>query len=123
MADQNKLQDPENQKKLNHFLIEHAPLINLHAKKLQNEGKVGSDIDTSDLHMAGFHGLMEAVHRYDPNVGASFSTYAGTRIRGKMLDHLSESSGIPKTLRDQARRLKEAENKPAPTKVEPPEES
>lgn len=100
------LKDINRQKKLNHFLAEHAPLINLHVKKLQREGKIHQDIDHTDLHEAGFHGLMEALHRYDPKVGASFATYAGTRVRGKMLDHITASGPIPKSLQAQAKRLK-----------------
>lgn len=94
------------QKLLNQFLVEHAPLINLHVKKLQREGKIGPHIDPTDLHEAGFHGLVEALHRYDPNVGAAFGTYAGTRIRGKMLDHVVSSGEVPKTLQTRAKNLK-----------------
>jgi RNA polymerase sigma factor for flagellar operon FliA len=102
----NPLQDPLNQKKLNDFLIEHAPLINLHVKKLQNQGKIPNGIDPTDLHTAGFHGLMEAVHRYDPKAGAAFATYAGHRIAGKMLDHIASLDEVPKTLRTQAKNIK-----------------
>ena len=117
MAD-DTLKDPDKQKKLNHFLAEHAPLINLHVKKLEREGKLHQDIDHTDLHEAGFHGLMEALHRYDPKIGASFSTYAGTRIRGKMLDHVTASGAVPKSLQTQAKNLKALQNQ----KPEMPEE-
>ena len=100
------LRDPKNQKLLNHFIAEHAPLINLHVTKLRNEGKLSSDIDHDDLHMAGVHGLMDALHRYDPKVGASFSTYAQTRIRGRMLDHITSQSDVPKSVAQQAKNLK-----------------
>lgn len=123
MAD-DPLKDPEKQKRLNHFLAEHAPLINLHMKKLQREGKIHEGIDPTDLHEAGFHGLMEALHRYDPKVGANFSTYAGTRIRGKMLDHVTESGAIPKQLQTQAKNLKalQTQQQAQPKKPETPEE-
>ena len=97
---------PENQKKLNDFLIEHAPTINLHVAKLKNEGKIPEGVDEGDLHMAGFQGLMEALHRYNPDAGANFSTYAGTRVRGKMLDHIVEQGDIPKSIMSQASKLK-----------------
>jgi RNA polymerase sigma factor for flagellar operon FliA len=118
MAD-DPLKDPDKQKKLNHFLAEHAPLINLHLKKLHREGKIHQDIDHTDLHEAGFHGLMEALHRYDPKIGASFGTYAGTRIRGKMLDHITSSGPVPKSLQTQAKNLKALQ---AQKKPETPEE-
>ena len=104
---------PENQAKINDFLIEHAPIINLHVKKLQNEGKIPEGVDPSDLHLAGFHGLMDAMHKYDPNVGANFSTYAGRRVRGKMLDHIVEQGAIPKTVMTQAKNIKALKPGPA----------
>jgi RNA polymerase sigma factor (sigma-70 family) len=102
----NPLDDPNNQKKINDFIVEHAPLINLHIKKLMASGKIPENVDPSDLHMAGFQGLMEALHRYDPKIGASFSTYAGTRINGKMLDHVASQDYVPKTARIQAKNIK-----------------
>jgi len=103
----NPLDDPQNQEKINHFLIEHAPLINLHFKKLMDAGHIPKESDPSDLHMAGFEGLMDALHKYDPKVGSSFSNYAGHRIRGKMLDfaHSNYADHIPKTERIQAKKL------------------
>ena len=105
----NPLDDPKNKAKLEAFLIEHAPTINMHVKKLKAEGKIPQHIDDGDLHMAGFRGLMEAAHRYKPEVGANFSTYAGTRIRGKMLDHVAESGDIPKHLMNQAKNIKNSQ--------------
>ncbi len=100
------LDHPDNQKKINDFLIEHAPTINMHVSKLKNEGKIPEGVDESDLHLAGFQGLMEALHRYKPDAGANFTTYAGTRIRGKMLDHVTETGAIPKSIMTQAKNVK-----------------
>jgi RNA polymerase sigma factor FliA len=104
---------PENQAKLNDFLAEYAPLINMHVKKLKNEGKIPEGIDESDLHVAGFHGLVDALHKYDPNVGANFQTYGGRRIRGKMLDHIVEQGAIPKSVMTQAKNIKALKPGPA----------
>jgi len=102
----NPLDDPKNRAKIEQFLIEHAPTINMHVKRLKAEGKIPSHIDEGDLHMAGFHGLMDAIHKYNPEVGASFSTYAGRRIVGKMLDHVVEQGDVPKNLMTQAKNIK-----------------
>ena len=106
MNKKSPLDHPENQQKINDFLIEHAPTINLHVTKLKNEGKIPEGVDEGDLHMAGFQGLMEALHRYKPDLGANFSTYAGTRIRGKMLDHIVEQGAIPKSIMTQASKIR-----------------
>lgn len=116
------MDSPENKSKFDHFLLEHAPLINLHVKKLQNEGKIPEGIDPNDLHMEGFHGLVHALHKYDPSVGASFPTYAGTRIRGKMLDYLSSLDPVHKVIRSQVKNVEKLNAPVAPVKITKPEE-
>lgn len=49
-------------------------------------------IPTEDLVQEGEIGLWSAVQRYDVRGGASFITYAATRIRGAMLDALRRNS-------------------------------
>jgi len=77
---------------LNDMLIEYAPLINMHANKLHKSG-LPPHIELTDLHSHGMHGLIDAFHLYDPKKGASFSTYASNRIKGKMMDHVTSSGG------------------------------
>lgn len=86
MADDNKRDH------LNDMLIEWAPMINMHASKLERGG-LPPHIDTTDLHSHGMHGLIDAFHKYDPKRGVDFSTYASRRIKGKMLDHVTSSGG------------------------------
>jgi RNA polymerase sigma factor for flagellar operon FliA len=106
------LDDPENKHIFNQFLLEHAPLIHLHVKKLQNEGKIPEGVDVNDLHMEGFHGLVDALHKYDPSIGASFATYAGRRIQGKMLDHLTSLDPVGKQVRTRIKNVASL-NKPS----------
>lgn len=112
------LDDPENKKKLNFFMAEHAPLINMHANKLKNAGFIPKDLDINDIHMAGVYGLMDALHKYKPDTsgGKNFADYAHARIRGSMLEHVKQHTGIPKHLITQAKNLRALENKAAPVK-------
>ena len=103
------LKDPANQKLLNQFVTEHAPLINLHSKKLQGAGKVHEGVESDDLHMAGFHGLMDALSRYKPGMGTKFSTYAGRRIAGKMGDHVVAAGEVPKEAMRRAANIRATE--------------
>ncbi len=120
-----KLKDQANQDKLNAFFSEYAPLIKLHVTKLKSQGLLPNDVDESDLHLAGFRGLMEAAHRYNPEVAARtsktegsnvFAKYASTRIRGKMLDHVNEkySDHVPKHIRTQAKNFAKLNSTQAP---------
>ena len=52
---------------------------------------LGKRVHLGDLEGHGFDGLLEAAVRYDETRGASFSTFAGHRIRGAMLDGVRAS--------------------------------
>jgi RNA polymerase sigma factor for flagellar operon FliA len=103
MAD---LNDPKNQSKLNHFIAEYAPLIKMHIKKLRDANKIPSHTEDEDLIFHGVHGLMDALHKYDPTRGVKFQTYLGHRVQGKMLDHVASENAIPKHIREQAKQFK-----------------
>ena len=62
-------------------------------------------VDQSDLYSAGLIGLLQSVRNYDPTCGASFETYARTRIRGAMLDELRKMDWVPRTIHEKARRI------------------
>src|SRR5438094_5627572 len=55
-----------------------------------------------DLLQAGFLGLLEAAHAYDPARGVSFLSYARPRIMGAMLDLLG--SADPRSKRERRAR-------------------
>ena len=104
--------DKIGQELLNHILLEYAPLINLHAKKLKNEGLIPEGIDHNDLHVEGFKGLVDALHKYDPKLATNpnsknpFAAYAQHRIRGKMLDHIASNDPVPKHVRYAAKQMR-----------------
>lgn len=101
------INDPKNKAILEQFFTEFAPAINMHVKKLRNEhGDAIKDIDDGDFHLAGFHGLMEAIDKYDPSRGTSFKTYAHSKINGRMRDHIADRGAIPRHIIAQAKRLK-----------------
>jgi RNA polymerase sigma factor for flagellar operon FliA len=52
------------------------------------------DFPVDDLISEGWIGAMHAVDRYDPERGATLSTFAGTRIRGQMMDHIRQYSWL-----------------------------
>ena len=78
---------------LNDLLTEWAPTINLHVNKFKKAG-LPPHIDHEDLHAAGMHGLIDALHKYSPDRGAKFSTYAAQRIVGKMRDHITTGGDV-----------------------------
>jgi RNA polymerase sigma factor FliA len=62
-------------------------------------------VDHGDLYSSGLVGLLQALRNYDPACGASFETYARTRVRGAMLDELRKMDWVPRTVHEKARKI------------------
>jgi RNA polymerase sigma factor for flagellar operon FliA len=92
----------------NALLTQHAPLV----KKLahQMKAKLPPSVEVDDLIQAGMIGLLDAVNRYEETHGAQFETYAVQRIRGAMLDELRSSDWLPRSLRQNMRKIEVAIN-------------
>lgn len=65
-------------------------------------------VQVDDLIQSGMIGLLEAARNYDPNLKASFETYAGIRIRGAMLDEIRRYDWAPRSVHRKARQIAEA---------------
>jgi RNA polymerase sigma factor FliA len=93
----------------NQLLEQHASLV----KKLahQMKAKLPPSVEVDDLIQAGMIGLLDAVNRYEETHGAQFETYAVQRIRGAMLDELRNSDWLPRSIRQNMRKIEVAMNK------------
>ena len=63
----------------------HMPLVRKIAWHVH--GRVSNAMDVEDLVQIGMVALVEAANGYEDR-GHAFSTYAGMRVRGAMIDHL-----------------------------------
>jgi RNA polymerase sigma factor FliA len=70
--------------------------------------RVGDAVAYDDLVGAGALGLVQAFGAFDPSKGATFVTYATTRIRGAMLDELRAADWRPRSVRNRAREVEAA---------------
>lgn len=105
--------NPEHERLLTNFILEHVPRIMMHIKSLKRTGKLPQHIENEDLVMHGIEGLYDAVHRYDPNVHKNgnpnsenpFLGYADHRIRGRLLDHAKHEfdNHVPEVIRNRAK--------------------
>jgi len=80
----------------NEIVLAHLPLVKYLAGRLAV--KLPSFIGQEDLESYGVFGLMEAVDKFDPDLGVSFKAYAYNRIRGAMIDEIRKLNWIPRTL-------------------------
>jgi RNA polymerase sigma factor for flagellar operon FliA len=81
----------------------YAPLVKRIAYHLM--ARLPASVVVDDLIQAGMVGLLEAAKNYNAELGASFETYAGIRIRGSMLDELRRNDWAPKSVHRKAREM------------------
>jgi RNA polymerase sigma factor for flagellar operon FliA len=75
---------------------EHIGLVKRIAYHLA--ARLPSIFEIEDLMQSGMIGLLEAASKFDSSKGASFSTYAGIRIRGAMLDDVRKRDWTPRSV-------------------------
>ncbi len=71
-------------------------------------GRLPARTDVDDLLQAGMMGLLAAARDFSPSHGASFSTYAGIRIRGAILDEIRQSNWAPRSVQKKSQVLAKA---------------
>ncbi len=84
----------------------YAPKIRFLALRLK--AKLPKTVSLNELISAGTLGLMEALGKFQPQLGVRFDTYAGNRIRGAMLDELRRLDWFPRPLRQKIRQIDNA---------------
>ncbi|MEO0794080.1 MAG: FliA/WhiG family RNA polymerase sigma factor [Verrucomicrobiota bacterium] len=93
----------------NALISQHYPLVRSIVNSMLAHLPACADAD--ELHSVGVTGLIAAVDRYKPEHAATFRSYAGTRIRGAILDELRRMDALPRTRRAKVRRMRETVEK------------
>lgn len=89
-----------------------ASHLNLARKIAWNmHGRVGQRVEIDDLLQVAHIGLIEAVHRYEPQPGVPFASYAAIRIRGALIDHLRQIAGQGRAALQMQARMRQARRK------------
>ena len=88
------------------LILHYAPLVHLVAGRMA--AGVPSHVDRADLVSYGVFGLIDAIDRFDPDLGHRFETYAIARIRGHILDELRSFDWVPRSVRAKARAIEGA---------------
>lgn len=88
------------------LLEQHIPLVKKIAHQLK--AKLPPSVEVDDLVQAGMMGLLDAMQKYANDQGAQFETYASQRIRGAMIDELRSSDWLPRSIRQNSRKIEDA---------------
>ncbi|MEM7561690.1 MAG: RNA polymerase sigma factor FliA [Pseudomonadota bacterium] len=87
-------------------IVRHASLVKRIAYHLLN--RLPPTVQIDDLIQAGMVGLLEAASNFDADMGASFETFAGIRIRGSMIDEIRRSDWTPRSVHRKYREVTDA---------------
>jgi RNA polymerase sigma factor for flagellar operon FliA len=82
---------------------EFIPLVRRIAGKMSS--RLPPSVEMGDLVQAGCLGLAQAWSRFSTEGGASFESFASSRIRGAMLDWLRSEDLLPKAVRKESKRI------------------
>jgi len=88
------------------LILHYAPLVHLVAGRLA--ASAPTHVDRSDLVSYGVFGLIDAIDKFDPDLGHRFETYAIARIRGHIVDELRSFDWVPRSVRAKARAIEGA---------------
>ena len=68
-------------------------------------------MDKEDLYSHGIFGLLEAIDRYNPQLGTPFTAFAVKRIKGAIIDGIRKEDWLPVSVRKKAKLLEQAYQK------------
>ena len=100
---ENKDKDLENKIATLYF-----PIVRYQAK--QQALKVGENADLETYISDGSMGLLKAMHEFDPAQGVKFETYASIKIRGAILDGIRKNDWVPRTVRQNQKKITNAKD-------------
>ncbi|MCJ7827375.1 MAG: FliA/WhiG family RNA polymerase sigma factor [Demequinaceae bacterium] len=88
------------------LIVHFAPLVTIVATRLIV--RLPGTVELGDLVSYGMFGLIDAIEKFEPERGFKFETYAGTRIRGAIIDELRAADWVPRSVRSKARAVETA---------------
>lgn len=90
----------------NKLISEYLSIVKAVASKLYIN--LNFNVEYDDLFSCGVFGLIDAIDKFNLERGIKFETYASTRVRGTIIDHIRKMDWIPKTIRQKQKDLEKA---------------
>jgi len=103
------------------LILQYYPLVRQIAARVIK--RLPSYIDLDDLIHIGTLGLIEAIDRFPTTNSPSFNTYARMRIQGAIYDQLRQHDWVPRSVRDRAKQIRQAQQELSRTLKRRPEDS
>ncbi|MEL7157671.1 MAG: sigma-70 family RNA polymerase sigma factor, partial [Actinomycetota bacterium] len=88
-------------------VMDNVPLVEHIVNRVT--ARLPASYSRDDLVQSGILGLISATVRFDPDHGVTFSSFAGRRIEGAIIDSLRRADWAPRSVRAYEKRLSRAE--------------
>ena len=88
------------------LVLEYAPLVKRIVDRMAI--RLPPNIGKDELISGGVMGLFDALDKFDPKRGIKFSTYAGNRIKGAIIDELRKMDWVPTSVRRDMHKIENA---------------
>ncbi len=88
------------------LILHYAPLVKYVASRVATG--LPASVEQADLVSYGMFGLIDALHKFEPERGNKFETYAIPRIKGAIIDELRAMDWVPRSVRFKAREIEKA---------------
>lgn len=103
------------------LIIHFSPLVKYVAGRVA--AGLPRNVEQADLVSYGMFGLIDAIDKFEPELGYKFETYAISRIRGAIVDELRSMDWVPRSVRSKARQIEKAYAKLEAKHHEPPSDA
>lgn len=90
----------------NELIKNYMYLVTFHVERIK--GTLPSSVSRDDLNSFGLAGLFDAMKKFDLERNLKFDTYASFRIRGAIIDGLRKEDWLPRSLREQTKKIEQA---------------
>jgi RNA polymerase sigma factor FliA len=91
------------------LILHYAPLVKFVAARVG--AGLPNHVEQCDLVSYGILGLIDAIDKFDPDLGFKFETYVPNRIRGAIFDELRLMDWAPRSIRTKHRAIENAASK------------
>ncbi len=85
------------------LIVHFSPLVKYVAGRVA--AGLPHSVESADLVSYGMFGLIDAIEKFDPELGYQYETYAIPRIRGAILDGLRALDWVPRSVRNKSREI------------------
>jgi RNA polymerase sigma factor for flagellar operon FliA len=93
-------------KRRQELVLKYAPLVKYIAERIAI--RLPPNISKEELISAGIVGLIDALDKFNSEMGIKFQTYAEHRIKGAILDELRKMDWIPRSIRKDIHKIEDA---------------